>query len=105
MFAFCSVKDEPISLQIFIHNPSSRGQKGGRLELAGQGDLSLLNINQVISAVKAGQLDRKSNQDILVVGTQTNILAFDVTNNKDIFFKEVRKLLHSAAQDDLRQEI
>lgn len=76
--------------KIFIHNPSNRGQKGGgRLELAGQGDLSLLNINQVISAVKAGQLDRSSNQDILVVGTQTNILAFDVTNNKDIFFKEV----------------
>ena len=81
-------------MQIFIHNPSNRGQKGGgRLELAGQGDLSLLNINQVISAVKAGQLDRSSNQDILVVGTQTNILAFDVTNNKDIFFKEVRELL------------
>lgn len=61
--------------------------------MTGQGDICLLNINQVISALKAGRLDPNCDEDVLVVGTQTNVLAFDVNNNKDIFFKEVSRHL------------
>lgn len=52
-------------------------------------DLLFLNINQAISAVCAGHLDSDSNLDTLVVGTQTNVLAYDIQNNSDLFYKDV----------------
>ena len=52
-------------------------------------DLSLLNINQAISALCAGPLNAGSENDVLVVGTQTNLLAYDIVNNSDLFYKDV----------------
>jgi Bardet-Biedl syndrome 2 protein len=78
--------------QVFIHNPAVRNSgrlSSGRAELATHGDISLLNINQVISSVAAGRLDPQSTHDTLVVGTQTNLLGYDVMNNRDIFYKDV----------------
>jgi Ciliary BBSome complex subunit 2, N-terminal len=79
--------------QVFIHNPGmNRGASNlsrGRAELGTQGDISLLNINQVIGCVAAGQLDPTTNCDTLIVGTQNNLLGYDIKNNRDIFFKEV----------------
>lgn len=51
-------------------------------------DLSLLNINQQVSAVCAGQLGEME-RDVLVIGTPTNILAYDVQKNSDLFYKDV----------------
>ena len=36
-----------------------------------------------------GPLNPKSKNDILLVGTQTNLLAYDVEQNKDVFYREV----------------
>ena len=36
-----------------------------------------------------GKLDSLSNNEMLFIGTRTNLLAYDVENNKDIFDKEV----------------
>lgn len=55
----------------------------------GENDISILNINQTVSALKAGRLITSKHSDTLVVGTQTNILAYDVQNNSDVFYKEV----------------
>ena len=86
----CSVRSALFSyLQVFIHNPHSRGVRGGRLELSDESDISLLNINQTITALAAGRLDPNRKNDILVVGTKTNVLAYDVENNQDLFYKEV----------------
>ena len=74
---------------MFIHNPHSRSQRGGRIEIGADRDISLLNINQSVSAVVAGQLDPTKQNDVLVIGTQTNLLAYDVENNSDIFYKDV----------------
>lgn len=52
-------------------------------------DISLLNINQSVSCLAAGVLDPQLGCDSLIVGTQTNLLAYDVHNNSDLFFKEV----------------
>jgi hypothetical protein len=79
-------------IQVFIHNPAARGAgrlSSGRVELGTNGDVSLLNVNQVISSVAAGRLDPRSTHDTLVVGTQTNLLGYDVMNNSDIFYKDV----------------
>ncbi len=81
------------SFQVFIHNPHSRLLEGGRLEYSkgSSTDISLLNINQHVSAVCTGSLDDKK-RDILFVGTPTNLLAYDVQDNSDLFYKDVSTL-------------
>jgi len=60
------------------------------MQLGVTGDLSMLNINQNISSICAGRLNpSKPNTDVLVVGTPTNVLAYDVNDNSDLFYKEV----------------
>lgn len=79
---------------MFIHNPDSRrsassATKGRVEQLSTQGDVSLLNINEVIGCLAAGKLTPDAQSDSLVIGTQTNLLGYDVANNHDIFYKEV----------------
>ena len=52
-------------------------------------EVSLLNINQTVSAVTAGRLNTSRLADTLLIGTPTNLLAYDVQNNADVFYKEV----------------
>lgn len=74
--------------KVFIHSPHAKQGRGGRLQTGLEGDISLLNINQTLSSVAAGQLNPSSRKDILVVGTPTNVLAYDVDNNSDLFYKD-----------------
>lgn len=77
-------------MQVFIHNPHSRTLSGGRAsELSLDSDISLLSINKSVSSVAAGSLDPVGVSDMLMVGTQTDLLAYDVQNNTDAFYKEV----------------
>jgi Bardet-Biedl syndrome 2 protein len=48
-----------------------------------------LNTNKEIIAMATGKLDSLSNNEMLFIGSRTNLLAYDVENNKDIFDKEV----------------
>ncbi|MCL4130234.1 UNVERIFIED_CONTAM: hypothetical protein GTU68_017545 [Idotea baltica] len=77
--------------KVFIHNPHQRlGVTGGRMSISqDKNDISILNINQTVSALKAGRLITSKHSDTLVVGTQTNVLAYDVQNNSDVFYNEV----------------
>ena len=76
--------------QVFVHNPHTRAVRSGRAsEISLDSDISLLGINQKVSAIAAGSLDGMGVSDILMVGTQTNILAYDVQNNTDIFYNDV----------------
>lgn len=77
--------------QVFIHNPHQRlGTTGGRMSLCqSSSEISLLNINQTVSAITAGVLTQARHGDTLVVGTPTNVLAYDVQNNADVFYKDV----------------
>ena len=51
-------------------------------------DLEMLNINQKVTCLMAAQFDGFLN-DLLIIATHDSVIAFDVENNKDIFFKEV----------------
>jgi len=51
--------------------------------------VSLLNIGQQISAICAAKLLPDSNRDVLVIGTQTNLLVYDVYQNSELFYKDV----------------
>lgn len=78
--------------KVFIHDPHARGQRAAahRLSQSGQdSDVCLLNINQSVTCLAAGPLGPGSVGDTLVVGSQTNLLAYDVHDNADIFYKEV----------------
>uniref|UniRef100_W5K849 BBSome complex member BBS2 n=1 Tax=Astyanax mexicanus TaxID=7994 RepID=W5K849_ASTMX len=78
--------------KVFIHNPHTRGQRqtSHRLSQSTQdSDISLLNINQAVSCLTAGTLGPNTTGETLLVGSQTNLLAYDVHDNADIFYKEV----------------
>lgn len=40
-----------------------------------------------VTALAAGRLDDGAATDTLLVGSQTNLLAYDVENNSEIYFK------------------
>ena len=62
---------------------------GRASELAGAEQLRFLNINRKISALACGALNAKQGRDMLLVGAQTTLLAYDVRENCDLFFKDV----------------
>ncbi|XP_073968440.1 BBSome complex member BBS2-like isoform X1 [Rhodnius prolixus] len=64
--------------KVMIHSPHLRDR-----------ELSMLNVNQVVSAISAGKLNPNEEKDILVIGTQSTLLAYHVENNTDLFYKEV----------------
>ncbi|CAM9311746.1 unnamed protein product [Scytosiphon promiscuus] len=67
--------------------PKTRGHELGGREFAG--DTRILNMNREVTALAAGRLEESSERDTLLVGSQTNLLAYDVENNSDIYFKDV----------------
>uniref|UniRef100_A0A5F9D3A6 Bardet-Biedl syndrome 2 protein homolog n=1 Tax=Oryctolagus cuniculus TaxID=9986 RepID=A0A5F9D3A6_RABIT len=78
--------------KVFIHNPHTRSQHFSAprvLQSPLESDVSLLNINQAVSCLTAGVLNPELGYDTLLVGTQTNLLAYDVYNNSDLFYREV----------------
>uniref|UniRef100_A0A5F8G2J0 Bardet-Biedl syndrome 2 n=1 Tax=Monodelphis domestica TaxID=13616 RepID=A0A5F8G2J0_MONDO len=78
--------------KVFIHNPHARSQRlnvSRLLQSPLDSDVSLLNINQAVSCLTAGILNPELGYDSLLVGTQTNLLAYDVYNNSDLFYREV----------------
>lgn len=68
--------------QVLIHNPLKKGNQ-----------VSLLNVNQGVNAICAGRLNKEDDKDILLIGTASNILAYHVENNSDLFYKEVSQLM------------
>ncbi|XP_064016563.1 Bardet-Biedl syndrome 2 protein isoform X3 [Pogoniulus pusillus] len=78
--------------KVFIHNPHARGQRTSAhrmVQSTQDSDVSLLSINQGITCLASGVLDPQLGYDCLLVGTQTNLLAYDVHNNSDMFYREV----------------
>ena len=72
-------------LQVLIHNPHNRLNP----DRASEGDISLLSINQQVSSLCAGKINPQLPNDVLAVGTQTNLMVYDVEKNRDLFYKEV----------------
>ena len=89
-----------VVVKVFIHNPHTSALQGGRAIASHNNDISLLNINQQVSAVAAGQLN-SSGCDTLLVGTPTNFLAYDVENNSDLFYKDVSDSFQLIVRDSL----
>ena len=65
--------------KIFFHSPNEKDPKD---------QVRILNINRKISALACGALNPNQDKDILLVGAQTTLLAYDVLDNRDLFFKD-----------------
>ena len=91
-------------LKVFIHSPHgssslSSSAQSSRISLSVESDVSLLNVGQHITSLYAGKMDPESNKDVLMVGSQTHVLAYDVERNADLFYKEVHLLIINLSID------
>jgi Bardet-Biedl syndrome 2 protein len=68
--------------KVLIHCPHNRAENS-------QNEVQFLNINRKITSVVAGPLNPGLGHDVLMVGTQTSLMVYDVEENADLFFKEV----------------
>ena len=69
-----------VGSKVLVHSPHASGDQGD--------SLFYLNINREITAVRSGRIVPGSQRDVLFVGTPTNLQAFDVEQNRDLFFKD-----------------
>ncbi|GMH75082.1 hypothetical protein TL16_g06645 [Triparma laevis f. inornata] len=67
--------------KVCIHSPHDHVN-------GGESQTRTLNINKEITSLVAGRLDPEKNYDILITGTQTNLFAYDIENNSDVFYKD-----------------
>mmetsp|Transcript_89835 Transcript_89835/g.159798 ORF Transcript_89835/g.159798 Transcript_89835/m.159798 type:complete len:717 (-) Transcript_89835:84-2234(-) len=68
--------------KVLIHCPHNRVENP-------QNEVMFLNINRKITSVATGALNPAIQRDVLMVGTQTSLMVYDVEENADLFFKEV----------------
>lgn len=52
-------------------------------------ELRYLNINRELKALHSGRLDASSASDLLFVGSETHILAYNVEENRDAYLREI----------------
>lgn len=81
--------------KILIHSPHKKiATTNNRLSWSETNyDVAMLNFNQEITAIETGCLNRggtdDSTKDILVIGSPTHVLAYNVDENTDIFYQNV----------------
>mmetsp|Transcript_123132 Transcript_123132/g.344667 ORF Transcript_123132/g.344667 Transcript_123132/m.344667 type:complete len:722 (-) Transcript_123132:352-2517(-) len=81
--------------KVLIHCPHSRADND-------QQEVIFLNINKKITSVCTGLLNPNLGHDVLMVGTQTSLVAYDVEENADLFYKEVHDGVNVIAFGNIR---
>ncbi|XP_031619932.1 Bardet-Biedl syndrome 2 protein homolog [Contarinia nasturtii] len=76
--------------KVILHNPYKKlSESNNRLSWAEMSsDIAVLNFNQEIRAIETGCLSSDP-KDILVIASPTQLLAYHVDNNRDLFYKEI----------------
>jgi Bardet-Biedl syndrome 2 protein len=70
--------------KVLVHSSQEQDKKTGK------NAIRTLNLNKQVTAINCGTIDPLRNKvDILLVGTKTNLLAYDVEFNSDIFYRDV----------------
>jgi len=67
--------------KVILHSPHQRHEHS-------QSETRTLTINKKMNALCAGPLN-KQGYDILMIGTTSALLAYDVENNQDLFYRDV----------------
>lgn len=68
--------------KVFLHSPHEQ-------EDADKPPIRFLNINRRITAMAAGALKPGLSRELVLVGTPTSLMAYDVEENSDLFFKDI----------------
>lgn len=85
----CATRDG----KVLLHSPHEGGGSGAGADcLNGRAPaVRYLNFNRKITALRAGPLSSgPAAPDLLFVGTQSNLLAYDTERNADVFFRDVQ---------------
>ena len=91
--------------KVFVHCPHEKGIPGSHprhtveqgSKPSGESAIKYLNINRQVTALRAGMYNKQTGIDSLMVGTQTNLLAYNVDSNSDLFYKEVQDGINTMA--------
>lgn len=77
--------------KIIIHNRQRKlGSTNFRLSLSEtHHDISLLNINQRITAIETGLIIPDDPREVLFIGSESNLLAYCIEDNTDLFTVDV----------------
>lgn len=86
-----------IYFQVIIHSPHRRYNLFNSQKAWSEikKDVGMLSINYSITAIATGKLSQTSEKEYLAIGTDTNILVYQVDDNLEIFFKEVSESIRS----------
>ncbi|XP_019881742.1 Bardet-Biedl syndrome 2 protein [Aethina tumida] len=90
--------------KVLIHSPHRRNAVvTGRIVWSESNkEIATLNVNETISSLCTGQFLPDDEKDVLIIGTETNVLAYHVHDNKDVFFKECPDGVKSLALGSFR---
>lgn len=82
-----------------MHNPYKKlSTTNNRLSWSEtSSDIAVLNFNQEIRAIETGCLIKNDSKEILVIASPTQLLAYHVDNNRDVFFHEILEGITSVA--------
>lgn len=75
--------------KILVHTPHTKDAMDPAAMMKGK-DVQYLNVNKDVVCLEGGRLDNNSNRDVLMIGSRTNLLVYDVNENADVFDKEVQ---------------
>jgi len=83
--------------EIYLHSttPDQLTIKSSDDRLSAEENTNVLNVSHSIRAVTVGRLNPSLARDVIVVGTPTHVLAYDVEANAELFYKEVGVLFAS----------
>ncbi|XP_017893284.1 Bardet-Biedl syndrome 2 protein homolog [Ceratina calcarata] len=79
---------------VLVHSPhrqpqiTSHDHEQSDRKLSWSGELAELHIGTEVTALHAGRLT-DDERDILLIGTATHVLAYNIEDNSDIFYKEM----------------
>ncbi len=77
--------------KVFVHSPHDK-------EATTVDGIRMLSINRAVTGLSSGCIDPGNTPNsMLFVGTQTNLLTYDVENNSDLFYKDVPDGVNSVA--------
>ena len=68
--------------KVFIHTPQATNMDGDT-------QVKYLNVNKEVNCISSGTLDPVLRRDVLLIGTPNNLLAYDVEDNRDLFYRDV----------------
>eukprot|EP00758_Cryptobia_borreli_P002129 Tbor_TRINITY_DN2811_c0_g1::TRINITY_DN2811_c0_g1_i1::g.23247::m.23247/K16747/BBS2; Bardet-Biedl syndrome 2 protein len=93
----CSLACATVGGRIMVHSARLNEDASAVGDSASPSDITFLNFNRVPTALLAAPVDSSRKEDLLIIGSQTSITAYDVNKNSDAYFKDVQEAVRSVS--------